>query len=706
MEPALAVDLPARSRQLVYFRLAFCVLSLLFGLVVSHYLQLDIRPAALISVCVLVAAGNLFCLLVMQLYRVSTPLIQWLNAVLILLDLSGITVFVHLTRGIESDLFFLYLLPILLASHIFERRGVFVTALAASIAYPALLIYENWSIFSYLFRDTGEGLTAAYAHRTYLQMASRSAIVFGLALVWAAFCDRMSRMVRESLVKLGEQLQANTKLLEDVKARAQREQLTNSISLALRTTLDLEQVVSTACTRLSEAVNDRRCIVVARVNAESDELSVWDSTQITESASPGANPASADVLPLDPTIAEFLYTHDWKRESTATETRFKKFIISDEPFKQTNFDDIREHLRAAGIVTILIRPIMYVSAVRGVLAIFSYNQPQLWTAAELELVDSVAGQLAIAVEHAELVGQLSNSNQDLVQKNANLDAKNLELREIQSQLIHQEKMASLGRMVAGIAHELNNPVNFVHGNLPYLKEYCDQLTELVDIAAGTPDNRPRFEERRKQVNYEFLVTDLGNILADITEGTERVRQIIRNLRSFSRLDEAELKEASLHEGIESTLKILSQYYVQDKIPVETQFCPLPPVLCFPGKLNQVWMNLLSNAAQAVSAVSEPRVMIKTEQEGEFVVVTIADNGTGIKDADQSKIFEPFFTTKPVGQGTGLGLSICHSIIERHGGTIRFETKLGQGTRFIVRIPLRASIDQAEEARIQAVAETN
>ncbi len=697
MEPALAVDLPARSRQLVYFRLAFSVLALIFGLLVTHYLQLDIPPAPLITVCALVSAGNLASLLIMQLFRTSRLSIQWLNAVLLLLDLCAITEFVHLTRGIESDLFFLYLLPILLASHIFERRGVFVTALAASVAYPALLIWENWSIFSYLFRDTGEGLTAAYAHRTYLQIASRSGILFGIALVWAAFCDRMSRMVRDSLIKLGEQLQANNKLLEEVRARGQREQLTNSISLALRTTLDLEQILITACTRLAEAVHNRRCIFVTLLDVES-ACTVWDSAQMGGNNLPAVSNA----------ITEFLFAHDWKREVMATESRFKKFIISDEPFKQSDFDTIRDELREAGVATILIRPIMYMAAVRGVLVIFTYNRPELWRASELELVDSVAGQLAVAVEHAQLVEQLSHSNQDLVQKNANLDAKNLELREVQSHLIHQEKMASLGRMVAGIAHELNNPVNFVHGNLPYLKEYCDQLIELVDIAARSEraESNQLFDELKKKANYEFLVTDLADILTDITEGTERVRQIIRNLRSFSRLDEAELKEASLQEGIESTLKILCQYYAQDKIPVETHFCQLPPVLCYPGKLNQVWMNLLSNAAHAVSSIPSPRVVIETELENDFVTVLIADNGTGIKDVDQSKIFEPFFTTKPVGQGTGLGLSICHSIIEQHGGTIRFETTLGQGTKFLVRIPLRASIDQAEEARIeQAVAET-
>jgi signal transduction histidine kinase len=180
---------------------------------------------------------------------------------------------------------------------------------------------------------------------------------------------------------------------------------------------------------------------------------------------------------------------------------------------------------------------------------------------------------------------------------------------------------------------------------------------------------------------------------------------VRNLRSFSRLDEAELKEASINEGIESTLKILSEYYGRDKIPVKTELQELPAVLCYPGQLNQVWMNLLSNAAQAVERDANPKVLVSsklwqsnselspegTAQSGQFdqVLVTIEDNGSGIRKDLQDRIFEPFFTTKPVGQGTGLGLSICHSIIERHRGKICFESEEGRGTIFKVLLPIYA-----------------
>jgi len=265
------------------------------------------------------------------------------------------------------------------------------------------------------------------------------------------------------------------------------------------------------------------------------------------------------------------------------------------------------------------------------------------------------------------------------------------LRAIQSQLIHQEKMASLGRLVAGIAHELNNPINFVHGNLPYLREYFEDLKKLIAALDGLAgENKPAVDELKNSMRYDFLITDLDHIIADLNEGAERIRYIIRNLRSFSRLDEAELKEGSVREGIESTLKILSQYYGRDKIPVETDFADLPPILCYPGQLNQVWMNLLSNAAEAVLAVPSPLVSVKTIKEDNRVKITISDNGTGIPPDVQSKIFEPFYTTKPVGQGTGLGLSICHSIIDRHGGEISCQSTVNEGTSFIIKIPIYTS----------------
>ena len=377
-------------------------------------------------------------------------------------------------------------------------------------------------------------------------------------------------------------------------------------------------------------------------------------------------------------------------KSDRNDAEVMKIFLYHKPAEVPIFEAIREELTRLNFGSLIIKPMIYADRSKGVLLIADLDHNRNWTASDLQLVNSVAGQISVAIEHAELVDQLSRKNTVLLQKNLKLDTKNLELRAIQSQLIHQEKMASLGRLVAGIAHELNNPINFVHGNLPYLRNYFADLKKIADSA----DNdklpsayRNHVSQLKKSLKYDFLVKDLDNILADLDDGAERIRHIIRNLKSFSRLDEAELKDASLQEGIESSLKILSQYYGRDKIPVRTDFADLPPILCYPGQLNQVWMNLFSNAAQAVENCKEPLVSVRTEMENGKVLISVSDNGTGIRPEVQSKIFEPFYTTKPVGQGTGLGLSICHSIIERHGGQIWCESVPGQGTTFKVRLPI-------------------
>ncbi len=689
MNEALLQDLYVKSRNLTYFRLAFASIVLVFSLVLQRFAYHDFSPVGLIAAGFVVLTFNLLALALLSGSRaMSKGLLDILNGILLLTDIAALSYVVHFTEGVESDLFFLYLLPIMLASNVYERRGIFLTAFAASFAYLLTVVFENAGFIPYLSSNNdSSGLTAAYAQRLWLQIGSRSAILFLVSMIWAAFCHRMSGVVQESTRRLAEQLSANTLLLEELKSQAKRERLSNSISLALRRTLEPEKILGTTCSELSEALNSSHCILVT---------SSADGKPVIRDSSVVKGKASKSILPES--VTSYLLTHNWQRKAEGVP--FNKIIMSDEPFEEEDFSAVKAQFIKLGLKNVLIRPIMYGNNLKGVLSIISQNKLRQWLPAELELIDSVAGQVAIAIEHAELVGKLSETNNDLLAKNLNLDAKNLELREMQSQLIHQEKMASLGRIVAGIAHELNNPINFVHGNLPYLKQYFEEMKELIEcLDRLPPEQKEEFEKTKKKINYEFVTTDLDNIIADLVEGTERIRQIIRNLRSFSRLDEAELKEASIEEGIESTLKILSQFYGKDKIPIELDFCLLPPVLCYPGKLNQVWMNLLSNAAQALINTESPLVRVRTEKKEDHVIVSIEDNGPGINIQDQSKIFEPFFTTKPVGQGTGLGLSISHSIIERHGGRIWFESSPDRGTKFIVCLPLRAPSLQIEDPEL-------
>ncbi|MBX9696147.1 MAG: GAF domain-containing protein, partial [Cyanobacteria bacterium] len=427
---------------------------------------------------------------------------------------------------------------------------------------------------------------------------------------------------------------------------------------------------------------------VCRLSREREEVFVCEAD--LEGGTDREGEAAYHLRYFDAQICEHLLKSRSAYKTLPDGTIEKTFLFTN-PGDEPEFEPIKKRLEDKGYGSLVVQPIMYRDSSRGVILIAEIDPRRYWSPSELELVKSVAGQVAVAIEQASLIEELSQKNDDLVQKNLNLDTKNLELRHMQSQLIHHEKMASLGRLVAGIAHELNNPINFVYGNLPYLKEYVNDLKRLVE-SFDQLNQAQEVAKLKEEVKYDFLMTDLDNIIADLNEGADRIRQIIRNLRSFSRLDEAELKEASIQECIESTLKLLSQYYGRDKVELVRNFGDVQPILCYPGQLNQVLMNLLTNAAQALEGIPGPKVEVTLEVTDKELMITVSDNGPGIKDDIQSKIFDPFFTTKPVGQGTGLGLSICHSIMERHGGRIELKSELGQGTTFRAILPILESPD--------------
>ncbi len=226
----------------------------------------------------------------------------------------------------------------------------------------------------------------------------------------------------------------------------------------------------------------------------------------------------------------------------------------------------------------------------------------------------------------------------------------------------------------------------------------DRLLALYDGIELSAKERAQVAALKEEVAYDEIMRDLHSIISDCKEGAERIRDIVQNLRTFSRLDEAELKRIDLHEGIESTLRLLSRYYTSPHISLQREYGELPPVECYAGQLNQVWMNLLVNAAQALSRVGGS-VRISTRREGEMAVVQVSDTGCGIPPENLGKIFDPFFTTKPVGEGTGLGLSIAYGIITRHGGQIKVESQVGHGSTFKVFLPIRARSEEIVRPRI-------
>jgi signal transduction histidine kinase len=295
----------------------------------------------------------------------------------------------------------------------------------------------------------------------------------------------------------------------------------------------------------------------------------------------------------------------------------------------------------------------------------------------------------------------------LESQNIELANRKRELERLQGQLVHTEKMASLGQLSAGIAHELNNPAGFVYGNMDLLQGHISDLTRLFhayDTMLLPEDAAQSIGSLKAQIGYEVLMEDLTSIISDCREGAERICDVVKNLRLFSRLDEAELKSVDIHEGIESTVRLLSSYYKTGHIVLRRDYTHLPPVSCYASQLNQVWMNLLVNAAQAVKDQGE--VTISTSLETNSVAIMISDTGSGIPEDKLSRIFEPFFTTKPVGEGTGLGLSISYGIVERHGGTIDVVSEVGKGTTFAIRIPIQVTDSAIKPEKGIAQRETN
>jgi two-component system, NtrC family, sensor kinase len=264
-----------------------------------------------------------------------------------------------------------------------------------------------------------------------------------------------------------------------------------------------------------------------------------------------------------------------------------------------------------------------------------------------------------------------------------------ELKETQVQLVQSEKLAGLGQLVAGIAHEIKNPLNFIYGNTEFLKTYVANLKKLIDLyhcrAALLPQDNEKIAALKEEMNYDFMLEDMETLLRNFEEGAVRINSIIADLRTFSRMDSEDFQPTQLRDSIELALNLVKNEY-RDRIVIRKEYADLPLVHCHPGKLSQVFMNLLVNACQAIPGTGE--ISIRTYCNGDRVFVEIKDNGAGIEAKHQVKVFEPFFTTKPVGKGTGLGLSISYGIIQQHQGTIELESKKGEGTLFRICLPVK------------------
>ncbi len=469
---------------------------------------------------------------------------------------------------------------------------------------------------------------------------------------------------------------------------AQRETLLNRLASQIRKSLNLDTILETATEEIRELLHVDRCHFAWYYPSPP----LW---KVVKEAKSTDLPSQLVVYPC---LNDSLLTEKLLRMESI---RIDRVDNLEELPDRTIYQEL-------GYASLLLIPMASRFDCFGVVSC-SHSIYRPWLDSEVELLQAVAVQIAIAVTQADLYHQSCESAQLAAAKSQELEATLSKLRQTQANLVQAEKMSSLGQLVAGIAHEINNPVNFIYGNLIHARDYIADFLNLMELyREAYPKATPEIEEEIEAVDLDFLIEDLPKILDSMQLGAERIREIVKSLRIFSRLDEAEMKEVDLHENIDSTLMILQHRLKaqpdRPQIHLIKRYGDLPQVECYAGQLNQVFVNIIANAIDAIEEKHRawrsgqagenapcpvPVIEIETAVVDSQVQIRMADSGNGIPADVIDKIFDPFYTTKPIGSGTGLGLSISYQIIvERHRGSLRCTSDSGKGTEFIVEIPLQ------------------
>ncbi|MBE8999330.1 GAF domain-containing protein [Nostoc sp. LEGE 12447] len=486
----------------------------------------------------------------------------------------------------------------------------------------------------------------------------------------------------ESLKQMQVQAQKLSKAAERERKAAEREKALAATVEKIRQSLDIDTIFATSAEEV------RRLLEVDRVTIYKFRTD-WSGEFVAESLAQSWTPVK-EILPV---VAD-----DYLQQTQGGNfANGKSSVIKD--IYSANYSIC--HIALLELMEVrayIIVPIFQGEKLWGLLAAYQNLKPRDWQEDEVDLLMQIGTQLGVGLQQAELLEQTQRQKEELAHTLK-------ELQNTQSQLIQSEKMAGLGQLVAGVAHEINNPISFIYGNITYITEHTENLFKLLRFYQKQyPKATGEIQKQVAALDLDFISDDLPKILTSMKMGAERISQLVLSLRIFSRLDEAGIKPVDLHEGIDSTLLIL-QHRLQPQtnsfaIEVVKQYGELPPVVCYPAQMNQVFMNILNNAIDALEnsancgkIIDDPKIWIRTEIiEGNTILIWIADNGCGIPEMMRSRIFEPFFTTKQPGQGIGLGLSISYQIIvEKHGGNIRCVSEPGNGCEFWIEIPMKGIV---------------